>query len=342
MLKNYSYLLLCVLLLQACSKSLPLPEVKGEKKIVLLGELIANENPYLRAGQSISISSNTNAKIELLTDINVKIGDDAGNETFLNGEEDDNSSSLHTIPYTGNLTLQPQRTYTLTAVQKDLGTAIVNVPIPQPFTASLVDVTETQYAGTDVVKFTIQIDDPNGDDLYAIECLKQQIDVQGEFLYNNNWLDIPTNIFLYDSLKNKNPNITTRYDTTFYNVFDRQYLFSNDPNSENLRDNTTTSSYRRILFRDDKFKGQHYTTQVYVRKDNLGSVFPKGQYILSLKSVSKEYFNYLGQYEGVAGYSYTTSNIPSSMKGNIANGFGIVGGVYKIQFNYVADDVFPY
>ncbi len=342
MKKYYSYFLLCALLLQACSKSLPLPEVKTEKKIVLLGELIANENPYIRAGQSISISSNTNAKIELLTDINVKIADESGNETYLNGEEDDLSPSLHTIPYTGNLTLQPLHTYVLTASQKDLGTAIVNVPIPQPFSANLIDVAETQYAGSDVVRFTIQIDDPNGDDLYAIECLKQQIDVQGEFLYNNNWLDIPTNIFLYDSLKNENQNITTRYDTTFYNVFDRQYLFSNDPNSENLRDNTTTSSYRRILFRDDKFKGQHYTTQVYVRKDNFGSAFQNGQFVLSIKSVSKEYFNYLGQYEGVAGYSYTTSNIPSSMKGNIANGLGIVGGVYKIQFNYVIDDIFPY
>ncbi len=338
---HYTYLLFLLALLTSCSKNLPLPAVETKNEIVILGELVAGEAPYIRAGQTMGIGSNGNQNLQLVKDITIKL-QLQGNEIQLTGTEDSLSASLHTIPYTGNTVIQPEHIYTLTAQQTSLGTATANVIIPRPFGARILSITPTRYANEEVIKFAIQIDDPAGEDLYAIECVKQQIEVKGSFLFKGKWLDIPTNIILYDSLKKNTESLDIRYDTVFYNVFNRQFLYTNDINTDNLQENTTTSAYRRALLKDISFDGSAYTTEVYVRKNDIASSIINGRYVLMIKSVSKDYYQYLSQYEGIAGYSYSSSDIPATLKGNIKNGVGIVGGVYKKEFAYVADNIYPY
>ncbi|RYE23662.1 MAG: hypothetical protein EOP51_09810 [Sphingobacteriales bacterium] len=331
-----------VALLQSCSKTLPLPSTDSQNAIVMIGELVAEENAALRAGQTIGVNVNGSKQIAALGDLSLSIKDENGADIAMSGMEDSLTSKLKTIPFTANIQLQPKHSYTLTARHSKLGTANVTVPIPQPFTARLISAIPVQFSGEDVVKFTIQIDDPQGEDIYSIECVKQQINVTGEFQYKGQWLDIPTNYFLYDSLRQQNHATATRYDTTFYNVLSREYMYTSDPNTDNVQANTTTYAYSHILLKDTKFNGGQYTTEVYARKTDFNSTLFNGQLVLMVKSISKDYYTYLGQYEGTTSYTFSSNDVPATIKGNVANGFGIVGGAYKRQFNYVVDDVFPY
>jgi hypothetical protein len=338
---HITYLLLVAACFFSCSKELDLPDANSKKKIVLLGEFVAGEPMSFRAGQTVPVSSGSSLKFEVLKDLSVGIGDQLGNNFTVNGIADSLTQLLYTIPYSSAETAKPGNTYTITATHATLGTATTTVTIPGAFTASIKDTSRMVLGEDTVLAIDVVINDPADENYYVIEAVKQQLAISHFFYHQGTWLDMVANQGIYDSLKNKGITVPEKYDTGFSKQFDRRMVYTNDRNTENLRDNNTFSSFKRLLISDYNFKGQAYTTTVYLSILNTGEPY-KGRFLLQVKSVSKQYYNYLKKYElSAAGSGYSSFAPPADIPNNVENGFGVVGGVYKQQFPIILDSWEP-
>ncbi len=320
---------------QACNRDLDLPKMKAKKKIVLVGELEAGENILFRAGQSIPVTAGSTLLFQVIENLSVTVKGPSNKITQLSGAEDSLTPSLYTIPFTADYKIQPGNTYAITATQPEMGTATANIVIPGPYTAAITGYADANYGYDNTIKFDIRISDPQEENYYVMECLKQEMDVLGFFLYQGTWLDISANKSKYDELK-KNGTVTEKFDTIFYNKFNRQYLYTDDVNTDNLHQYNSFSSFNRILLTDNSFQNKEYNTHLYVVKNNDPNM-PKGRLLVMVKSVSKDYYEYLRQYAQNVAATLTPFAMSSSAKGNIEGGLGILGGVYKQQFVYVFD-----
>jgi hypothetical protein len=329
-------IIIFLLLLQSCSRDLELPNAGTKKKIVLLGELEANADVSIRAGQSVPITSNDVLRFELIQGLTMKITDNAGATANLPGVEDSLSATLFTIPFTANYKIQPGNTYTVTANHNELGTAIASVTIPKPFVAAVTNYSDVIYGEDSTVKFEIEITNTGGEEYYMIECMKQDVDITGMFFYQGQWVNILYNLDAYRSLKNSGQPVNETFDTVISQRLRRQYVYTNDLNTENLKDGNMQNLFRRVLISSSAFQGATYKTQVYMSKSVVQSG-SKGRILLTVKSVSKDYFNYLKQYEGYIVSSSSTFSVAPNIKGNIENGLGMLGGIYKQQFTYTFD-----
>ena len=105
----YLFLLFPVLWISAaCNRKLDLPDIEGKKSITLLGELVANDSFYLRAGQSLPLASGENLKFEIINNLSVYISDEQSG-MYLSAQEDTFIKTFHTIPFTS-----PQKNITIT------------------------------------------------------------------------------------------------------------------------------------------------------------------------------------------------------------------------------------
>lgn len=326
-------LVLLVIMFASCNKTLKLPDVGVERKIVLLGELIANDSAYMRAGQSVPLTSSSSLKFELLNGLTITMEDNTGTSVLLNGYIDDLSSTLYTLPYSSVSKIQAGNTYNITATHIKMGTAKATVQIPDAFNAITTSIENTLYASDSAIKINIQIHDPSASqNYYVIEAVKQIMDVKGFFKYNGNWLLIASNKYLYDQEK-ANGNIEERYDTTYHKNYLRNLVYTEDINAENAIVKSNTEANRRILLRDRAFNGQSYNTTIYIAIDLMDSLYQKGRLLLQIKSVSQPYFMYLKRYdEQIDQGGMNTLGQPVKVEGNITNGVGIVGGVYKNEY----------
>ena len=323
----------------SCSKELKLPDTKKQRKISLIGELVANESTYFRGGQSTPVSSGSSLKFELLQGLSATITNASGFSLTLAGVEDSFSKVLYTVRFSDLYKIAAGNIYTVKLAHQELGTAVTNVTIPGAFKAVVVDTATTVYASDTALAADITIDDPDGDSYFAVEAIKQPMSISAFFSHNNQWLNIDENRPVYDSLKRVS-SIQLRYDTIYGNSFQRVNIYTNDINTENLKDHSSFNIFRRVLLSDYKFSGSSYTTRVYLSKSRyfFDSTDTKGRVLLQVKSVSKDYFDYLKAYElydPTIGFSAFSP--PADIKSPIQNGTGVLGGVYKLQFIYILD-----
>jgi hypothetical protein len=277
---------------------------------------------------------------ELLAGLSVSISDDAGFYMSLTGKEDSLSPYLYTIPFYANSPVKEGKVYHVTAAHSELGTATIDVAVPDPFTASVASSTNAIYASDTTLAVDLLINDQPGAHYYVVEAVKQPMIIAGSFLHNSQWLIISENRFLYDSLKAAGVTLQKQFDTSFGSTYLRQSLYTSDANSENLKNNSSFNQFRRVLLTDQKFEGSAYNTRVYLSKSRYfpDSSAERGRILLQVKSVSKDYFDYLRAYELYSpGMDYSSAGGPVSFKSPVKNGMGIVGGVYKQQFIFVLD-----
>jgi hypothetical protein len=316
-----------------------LPDTKKQRKISLLGELVANESLHFRGGQSTPVSSGSSLKFELLQGLSATITDASGLNVTLPGVEDSFSKVLYTVRFSAINKIVAGNVYTVKAVHPELGTAITTVTIPRAFTASVSDTITTVYGSDTTLATDIVIDDPEGDNYFVLEAIKQSMTITGQFYHKSQWLDVNANRQLYDSLK-RVISLQLKFDTLYGNSFQRVNTYTSDVNTENLKDNSSFNVFRRVLITDYKFSGSSYTTRIYLSRARnfFDSTDNKGRILLQVKSVSKDYFDYLKAYElydPTIGFS--TFSPPADVKSTIQNGMGVIGGVYKIQFSYILD-----
>ncbi|OSZ78680.1 hypothetical protein CAP35_10645 [Chitinophagaceae bacterium IBVUCB1] len=330
-----------VMLLQACRKDLPLPDVGGEKKLTMLGEFVLGDTFLLRAGQSVSVSANSKLQFDLLQNISISLEEPTGAKYNMAAYTDSFSWRLFTYPFSLSRKVQANSTYKVTATHPTLGTATAIVNIPAQVDAFVVDTAGVQYSGDTTLRIKVQINDPaNTTDYYVIEAVKQKMNVIGYFQQNGGWKLINEDRIMYDELK-ANGTVVTRFDTIYYNDYIRQPIYTTDVNTENLLDVGSFTRSRRVLLKDQRINGTSYRTDVYVIKNTDPATengLWKGRIILYIKAVSADYFKFLKSYEVYNPSSgFNSFEQPVKIEGNVKNGMGIIGGVSVQKYTYMYD-----
>ncbi len=326
--------MLLIPFLHGCNRALELPDVGGERKIALLAELVANDTMYARAGLSAPLKGSTSVQFGTVDNLVLHVEDAAGLKTVLTEYPDNESATLFTNPYSSPERVKPGNAYKLVATHPQLGTVEANVEVPAPFAAQVVSLAHTKYLSDSVVEVSLDISDP-GDvpNYYSIEAVKQAMKVDGYFKYNGAWLNIIENYSLYNNLK-ATGTVEERFDTSYYKLYTRQLLYSTDENSEYAGISSPTEPVRRVLLRDSRFNGTTYTTRFIIRRERLPEfgTYDKGRILLQVKSIPEVYFKYLRDYDEQTDNFSENLTRPVKATGNVVNGVGMVGGVYRNEF----------
>jgi len=309
----------------------------GKKQIVLLGELTAGDSVYLRAGQSTAVKTGNTINDELIRDLTVAI-DGAGGRFYLTGTEDDLSYSECTLAFSNASQVQAGNTYTLDANHPSLGKATARIAIPAAFTVTVSDTVSADFHMKSCIQLHVTVDDLPEKNYYVLEVLQQPFTVEPAFLFNGQWFKQSEHWELYDSLFNAGMPPEERMDSFAIRMFTRIPSFSDDDKSEHLLNGKFSEPAKRILLDDKSFNGSRHASTLYIPKDALGMQYPGiGMFtILQVKSVSADYFHYLKAYEQLGIFSGLPDNrSPVRVNGNVQNGVGMVGGVFKRQFRYI-------
>ncbi len=332
--------ILMVVWFSSCNKDLELPPVGGSKKITMLGELVVGDSFYLRAGQSIALSINSTLRFQLLQDISVSVKDSAGKVFLLNGYTDSFAQRMYTLPFSNNIATVAGQQYTITATHNTLGTATAIVNMPQQIKATVTDTASVKYGQDSTLRVKLKIKDVFAStDYYVIEALMQKAVATPYFLYNGSWVKISDARDAYESLRSSG-NVVTKVDTVYYRDYIRQALYTADPYSENIYDVGSFTRSKRVLLKDLRFNGNDYETTVFVVKTPENLFAPDsslGRVIVYVKSVSKEYFDFLKSYETYdPSTGYNSFQQPVKIQGNVNNGMGIIGGVSQVTYTYLS------
>jgi len=323
------------ILFTACEKELKLAQVSNSNKIVLLGELTAGDTMLIRAGRSASFSGDTTI-FKLIENLKLDIGN-GGNVYTMTGMPDWNSEYYKTIPYSLPIAVLPGTSYTIKGAHPELEDIECNVTIPRPFEAAILDTATASHPSLPlgVLRFRIDIqDNPAEDNFYVAEVLMQEMMISGYFIWEGNWYSINGNEKLYDSLSAHGP-VETHFDTTAGEQLNRIMLYTNDHETENLKIGNNLSYYRRILLSDRSFSGGNHILTIDADKTNMFPFSGHGRLLVKVKSVAREYFEYLRLYErGGMTDGFYNNSLPLKLEGNVKNGLGVVGGVFLRQFTY--------
>jgi hypothetical protein len=319
--------------LAGCGKDLPLPASNKPGKLVLIGELIAGEPFSIRAGQSAAMGSKSVPIVQALT---ITVRDGEGGVWTAPSLQDQLSEELRTVSIAANAIIRTGSRYTLSTQHSTLGAVESVVEIPQPITATLIDTIRGQKWGSPVLEARIQIQDAPGQHFYVIEAVRQQMAVTHEFFFEGQWRDTKTEQARYDSLRVSGVAFNERRDTTFGPRSTRITLHTDDAATENVRLNGAIQPepYRRVMLTDKAFAGGAHTTAVSLASDAFLAPFgaEPSRVRLQVKSVTKEYFDFLSRYERAQS---ETASEPNALQGNVVGGYGAVGGVARVEWTWV-------
>lgn len=331
-MKRSLFALLSLVLLGGCNTDLPLPVSSGERKIVLLGELTANDTMFIRAGQSVLIQ-NSGAKPPLIRELQVTVSDRQGINTALLERLDVMSDTLFTVPFSSAAFVKAGDVYQISANHPQLGMVKASVAIPKPFTASLKGIGFTTYNGDSVLQFDIDISDANAASaFYVLEVIQQSVLIKGYFTYNGRELPIKDNEALYNNLKSTGTETHDRYDTVYVPQYSRREFYTSDAQSDNAG-GSLDRIYKRVFLQGKNFGGILHNTHMFIPQRAIyGQSGQLARTIVCVKSVAADYFTYLkgyDQYDPSSGSSGDAA--PANLEGNVQGGFGMVGGVFRWQ-----------
>lgn len=324
----------------SCTKDLELPDIPNTKKLVLITELVANDSIYVRAGQSVPVSKNNeNVKFSELSNIDVQVYEN-NNLIALQERPEVAGSGSYTTPFSTSDIVKAGAEYTIAATHPDVENVSATVKVPGKFQGEVIDTTGIIYSSSNALQADIQIkDNLSEENFYVVEVLKQYVQVKREFFYNGQWLnyDITANNILYQNLLKDGVNLPKRADTTYYKSYTRVGVSSEDGNTENFKDGDAYALNKRILLKDAVFSGDTYNLRIVVRRTILEE--DNGLVHILIKSVPKEYFEFLKAYEKYdPSLSYNTFTPQVKIEGNVQNGLGMVGAAYQQKFSYWQGD----
>lgn len=331
------------LALYSCSKKLELPDINTQKKITLLAELVADDSIYLRVGQSVPLTKNSPLYFQLLQNSTVTIQQANQQAITATPVFELFEGQAYTVPYTSPQKILHSTTYTVNVNNAELGSVNAVINIPTPFAATVVDTAIVQHLSADALQVDISITDAMAEEnFYIIEVLKQLVTVKRLFLFNNNWLDMEVfaNKITYDSLITSGIAVQKKSDTIYKRVFTRQGVYTNDLQTENVKDGDLYAKNKRVLLRDVSFNGQTYTTRIIVSNEvsPFAEEAQKGVTHVLVKSVPKAYFEFLKAYEQYdPSIGFNSMTPPIKLTGNVNNGLGMVGAAYQHKFSYWFD-----
>ncbi|RYZ45495.1 MAG: DUF4249 family protein [Sphingobacteriales bacterium] len=330
--------LAAILLLLACNKPVTLPTT-GTPKIVFLGELVADDSVYFRAAQSVPVIEGGSPERVMIDGLQVSVSSPQDGVWNLQSEPDELSQSELTLPYYSGNIIQVNRTYTVTGAHPTFGTATATVSVPRAFAATLTDTASEEYLGEPCYRVRLQVHDlPETGNYYVIEVVQQEYSGVETFLYDGTWYVRQENTDLYDSLHNAGVDIETRLEKQYGRNFNRVRFYTEDAFAEHVMSGLGQEETTRSMFKDESANGATFSCVLHIPKKNIN--FSQPDFVgytthIQVKSISKDYYTYLKNYQqSVNGAIDDPFGNKIVIKGNIDNGLGVVGGVFRRQFSF--------
>ena len=319
--------------------------VQNEKnKIVVLAEITAGDSAIIPVSKSIAVGNNESISFEKITTASVMITDTFGNISMLRWNNAADFSNNPSTIFTNPVIFKPNQSYSLQVSQAGLETANSSTHIPQSFSVQNVNTIDGERNGKEVLEFNFTIqDNSNEKNYYIFEALKQLVYLRTYFFWQGVKYDYNTTEGqnVYDQASSQQ-NIDLFKDTVLTNKYQRLNLYTSDVQTDNEDFTSLDSSFHRIFLTDSLFNGNNYTTSFAIDKSYFEAQVPedKGRILVRIKSVSKELFDYLSQYEKYRAEFgiLPPSNLPSP-SGNINGGYGVFGGSYKNEWVYYYDEL---
>lgn len=335
-------LLLCIWISAGgCVTDLPLPDVSAERKLVLLGELVAGDTLAIRLGQSVPVAKGNALQTPDGTGLVATVAKPLRLVATIYPVADDRTASLNTLLLAAPLQLFAGASYVLRVSGGGFPEVLAAVDMPRPFLTALIDTMSVRYAGSNALQIKLRIyDAPGTENAYSVEAVRQSFRLSGSFQYGGGTYDLLRDKVLYDSLKAAGQTPPRNLDTTYNPLLERLPLYTDDAETENLKLATAYTNTRRILLTDKSFEGTSHDLRLYVSKDRFRGTPPYdlGRIMISVKSTTIPYFNYLRAYET---FTPTTSagylSQPVRIESNVVNGLGVVGGSFRVPFYFMFD-----
>lgn len=327
---------MCLIMLQGCEQELPLPPNNAVPRAVVYSELVANGIPEVRVGKSKPVGPGIDNSFELVENADVQLMDKNGQvlETLSYAPDSSNAMGL----YRGITTLDPGKNYKVQVQVPGVKPVTAMASIPPPFKVELLDTLRTMLNGRAVLRFHFTVYPLPGVRQYVVmEALKQSVTVDTTFTYQGVKYRKSEHETLYEQVKNM-PDINAKKDSFFLNDYLRIPCYTQDENADNNQIGGLNENYNSILFNQ---AGKPLTTYFYINATALSSnpveaIAPVGRVLVYVKSVSKEYYDFLLTYEKVKRNPGLNSLIQAiQLRSNTQGGLGIVGGSYqKLYYLY--------
>lgn len=311
-------------------------------KLVILTEITAGDTANIPIGSSLPAGSGNAIVFEKLNAVTAKITGPNGTPESLGLNSGTDFISNPLAVYSGSLPFQYNTAYTLTAVDSRLGTAVATTIIPNDFSVKKTETETDDLNGKKVFRFAFRIDDAgNEKNYYIFESVKQLVNISRYFFWQGTKYDYnqQSGYNLYQQVKN-NPGVALLRDTVPVHQFIRMNVYTKDMHTGNALMSSLDSPFRRIFITDTLFNGQTHEGEIWITMDHFKASNPQENGIVQVqvKSVSKELYDYLIQYEkynqdfGVFNVGSLTSPV-----GNVQNGFGVFGGSVRKQWSFYFD-----
>ncbi|MBS1600419.1 MAG: DUF4249 family protein [Bacteroidetes bacterium] len=324
----------------SCKKQLYNSQLLPDKMVVL-AEITAGDSANIPIGETLSAGSGGEINFQKLNSVSASISSQAGMQSLsLNTSPDftDNPMAVYSNP----ANFEKNTEYTLSATEPQIGSISATTKIPNDFSVGNIESEMDDLNGKRVLKFRFVINDAGDEkNYYMFEAVKQLVSISRHFFWQGNQYDYntPSGYDLYQQVKN-NPGVALLLDTVLTDRFIRLNVYTRDSRTDNASMSSLDSSFRRIFITDSLFNGGEYQTELDIDRTNFVGDSPStiGIVRVQMKSVAKELYDYLSQYEK---YMLAFGNFPVnslvSPSGNINNGFGVFGGSYRKQWSFYYD-----
>lgn len=340
-----AWIVLILILITISCTDKPLYPLPQENKLVILAELTAGDSIQIPVTASLIAGGGNNISFEKVNDARVSLSEQGGGNMQLLPNNSPGFTNLPSAMYTHPHKIKPNTGYVLTAEHPLYGTATASVLVPQAFSVTHVSTDESSFMGREVLRFSFNISDPAQEkNYYLFEAIKQLVKVAHYFYWQGIKYDYDTQAGkdLFEQLEDEDEEVTLITDTIPTHQFLRLGLFATDPGSDNKTIGNMDSSFNRIFMTDTLFNGQSYPTSFAIATNLFTSATPeqKGIILVSVKSVSKEFYDYLQQYEK---YKNDLGKMPVNQLSfpteNIQNGIGILGASFRNEWKLYYDDL---
>lgn len=188
--------------LYGCVSELALPDASASRRLVLLGELVADDTLSLRLGQNTPVAQGSISLPPDPAGMSVLISKENIQTAILTPQADAHTPELQTLLLSSSQRIFSGSRYSIQTSGGKYPRVAATVQIPHPFIAAIIDTATVPYAGGTALRILFRIYDLAGEaNFYSVEALRRSFALSGSFTYNNDSFDLIRDKPLYDSLR---------------------------------------------------------------------------------------------------------------------------------------------
>ena len=331
------------LLFVSCRKNI-YGTISLPNQLVVLAEITAGDSAIIPIGSALQAGTGNQINFRKLGNVDASITGPSGISMPLTLNNAPDFMANPMAVYSASLVFANSSAYSLSATAPQFGSAEASTMIPPDFSVEMRGTETDEYGGKEVLRFDFSIsDEVSQKNYYVFEAVKQLATVSKYFFWQGTKYDFNSQqgADLYQQVKN-NPGVSLLTDTLLTHQYLQLDVFTQDMNTANTVIGPLDSAYKRIFITDSLFNGKLYTTHFFVARDHFhaSSAQQTGIVLIRVKSVARELYEYLLQYEK---YSKNLGNLPvgnlTSPQGNVKNGIGIFGGAVRKQWSLYYDSL---